>query len=129
MDKEQAIHSFWSSFGIPAYDENTVIDPVTGGKPDLPYLTYDVVIGDIGDECYANATLWYRSSSWAGITEKAHEIERFFGFGERSIPFDNGYIRIWKGRPFYQRTKDLDDLAIRAISLNVVSEFITTNWL
>lgn len=126
MDKEQAYHKFWSSFGIPAYDENTVINPNTGGLPEPPYLTYDVIIGGIGDECYSNVTLWYRGSSWAGVTEKAHEIERFFGFGERTIDFDNGKTRIWLGSPKYQRGKESEDPTIRMIEMNIITENIQT---
>ena len=37
MDKAQALHSFWSGFGLTAYDENTVPD---GAQ--LPYITYEV---------------------------------------------------------------------------------------
>ena len=36
MDKQQAIHGFWSSFGITAYDENSVPDDA-----ELPYITYN----------------------------------------------------------------------------------------
>lgn len=126
MDKEQAYHKFWSSFGIPAYDENTVIDPNTGRLPEPPYLTYDIVIGDIDTNCYSNIILWYRGSSWAAITEKAHEIERFFAFGERTIEFDKGVTRIWLGSPKYQRAKETEDATIRTIIINVVTENLQT---
>ena len=39
MNKEQAIHFFWSQFGLPAYDENSVPDDAQ-----MPYITYNVVI-------------------------------------------------------------------------------------
>jgi hypothetical protein len=37
MDKEQAIQNFWSQFGIPAYDENSVPDDLR-----YPFITYSV---------------------------------------------------------------------------------------
>ena len=38
MDKSQAVHDFWSSFGLTAYDENAVPD-----NAQMPYITYSVV--------------------------------------------------------------------------------------
>ena len=37
MTAEQTLHSFWSSFGLTAYDENSVPDDAV-----LPYITYSV---------------------------------------------------------------------------------------
>lgn len=127
MIKEAAIHNFWSSFGLAAFDENTVIDPVTGKKPSMPYITYDIVTGNLGQECYMNASIWYRSSSWTSITEKKNEIERRFGYGEIIEEIDGGYVRLWKGSPFSQRGNDPEDAGVRVINLNLVAEFCTEN--
>ena len=43
MDKGQAIHNFWSQFGLPAYEENTV--PATAGNQ---YITYSVQTDSLG---------------------------------------------------------------------------------
>ena len=37
MDSAQTLQAFWSSFGLKAYDENTVSETAA-----LPYLTYNV---------------------------------------------------------------------------------------
>ena len=37
MDKYQAIHNFWSSFTLKAYDENTVPDANLSNEPRLAY--------------------------------------------------------------------------------------------
>lgn len=37
MTAEQVVHSFWSSFGLTAYDENSVPD-----NAQLPYITYNL---------------------------------------------------------------------------------------
>lgn len=127
MIKEVAIHQFWSSFGLPAYDENTVIDPTTGKKPKEPYITYDIVTGNLGQQCYMNAALWYRSTSWTAITEKKNEIERRFGYGEIIEEIDGGYVRLWKGSPFAQRGNDPEDAGVRVYNISYVAEFCTAD--
>lgn len=120
MDKEQALHKFWSSFGLTAYDENTVPDnaiTANNGK----YLTYAVITGDIVHSpfpLYAN--LWYKSSSWAEITHKKKEIEEKIGVGGVVVPFDGGHWWICKGTPFSQRLPDDDD-TIRRIYINIMA--------
>lgn len=124
MDSMQALHVFWSSFGLKAYDENTVPDNAmtgNGGK----YLTYSVSTGYFDDLVTLSASLWYKSTSWAEITQKAAEIGETIGYGGKLIPFDGGHIWIQRGTPFSQRMADEDD-TIRRIYLNIESEFLTT---
>ena len=62
MDKEQALHSFWSSFGLTAYDEGTVPDDamtVNNGK----YITYNVSTAALDEPVPISGDLWYRSMS------------------------------------------------------------------
>lgn len=120
MNKEQVIHAFWSSFDIPAYDENSV---PAGEKP--PYITYDVVTGNFGTECAMSASIYYRSSSWAGVTEKLHEIERRITRGGIYLPCEGGSIWIKMASPFAQRLGDANDDMIRRIFINISAEFIT----
>ena len=72
MTKEQALTKFWESFGLTAYDENSV--PSGENKPTYPYITYNVVTGSFGSNLALTASLWYKSSSWEAITNKADEI-------------------------------------------------------
>lgn len=122
MDKFQTVHSFWSSFGLNAYDENTV--PAGDDLPELPYITYDVVIGDFGDFTAMSASLWYYGTSWSQITAKLSEIEARLGRGGVVLPTDNGAIWITKGSPFAQRMSDENDM-IRRIFMNISAEYIT----
>lgn len=119
MNKEQAIHSFWSGFGIPAYDENTVPKDA-----ELPYITYDVAVGSIGTPVMLHASIWYRSTSWAAITLKAHEIAEAIGYGFITLPTDDGYIYVTKGTPFAQRMSDPVDENIRRIYINLSVEYL-----
>lgn len=125
MDKEQALHQFWSSFGLTAYDENTVPeDALTTNKG--KYLTYNVATAALDEPTPIYANLWYKSSSWAEITRKAEEIAHEIGLGGSIVSFDGGKIWICRGVPFTQRMPDDDD-TIRRIYINVMAEFLTAD--
>ena len=125
MDKEQALHQFWSSFGLTAYDENTVPDnalTTNGGK----YLTYNVATASLDEPTPLYAHLWYKSSSWAEITVKANQMAEAIGRGGAIVHFDGGYIWICRGAPFSQRMPDEDD-TIRRIYINVMAEYLSAD--
>ena len=72
-DKFEAIHSFWASFGIPAYDENTV--PTGDDRPAYPYITYSAAVSEFWDGPVAlSGSLWYYGSSWAAVTAKLEDL-------------------------------------------------------
>ena len=71
MDKQQAYYNFWSSFSIPAYDENSVPDGAA-----FPYITYQVMVDEIDAPVFPVASIWYRSDSWTAIDAKVNEISR-----------------------------------------------------
>lgn len=121
-DKEQAIQSFWSSFGLTAYDSSTI--PTGDNAPEPPYITYDVITDSIGTPVLLTGSLWYRSNSWADITHKKDEIAADIGYGHKIISIDGGYLYITKGTPFAQRMADEDD-SIRRIVINLMVEFLT----
>lgn len=121
MNKEQAIQKLWSSFGIPAYDEQTVPDDAK-----MPYITYQVATDSIDRVVNLSASIWYRSSSWKDVSNKCDEIARYLaGQGFAKIELDNGYVWFVKGTPFAQRMSDPEDDMIRRIYLNVQAEFLT----
>lgn len=118
-DKAQAIHTFWSSFGLTAYDENSVPDGAA-----LPYITYSVKTGAIGNMVNLTGSLWYRSTSWATISKKADAIAAAIGYGFKLYELDSGFLFITKGTPFSQRGSD-EDPSIRRIYINLNAEFLT----
>ncbi len=120
MNKVQAIHSFWSGFDIPAYDETTVPDNAV-----MPYITYSVSTDNIGNYVLLNASLWYRSTSWAAITQKAEQIAKSIGYGHKPIQLDNGCLYLTLGNPFSRRMEEPDDRQVRRIVLSVSAEFMT----
>lgn len=122
MDKFQALQSFWSSFGLAAYDENTV--PTGDRKPPYPYITYSAAVSSLGKPVALSGSLWYYGSSWSAITAKLLEIEAEIGRGGVTLAIDDGALWIRKGSPFAQRMSDPDDM-IRRIYINIEAEFLT----
>ena len=123
MDKAQAIHNFWSSFGLTAIDESSAYDETL----ELPsnYITYEVQTSNFGDSVAMTASLWYQSTSWSAISQKADQIARYIGWGGKILPIDNGYIWIKLGTPFAQRMNDTQDDTIRRIYLNILVDFLS----
>lgn len=118
MNKIQAYNQFWNSFGLKAYDENSV--PI---NTEFPYITYDLVIGEFNDTVASNVSLWYRSTSWKDIQEKEMEIADYITRGGRMVKYDNGAFWIRKGSPWAQRMTGDDD-SVRRIVLNIVTEYL-----
>lgn len=125
MDKSQAIHNFWSGFGLDAHDENTV--PTGEDTPVTPYITYNVITDSFDNMVYLHASLWYRSTSWAAITKKSQQISDYIGDGGVAIKIDGGYLWIMRGSPFAQRMSDPGDDTMRRIYMNINAEFLTEN--
>ena len=119
MTKEQAIQQFWSSFGVPAYDENTVPDGA-----ELPYITYEVATDAINYTVITNASIWGWGKSWQETTDLLNLVSAEIGLGGTTRKYDGGLMWIKKGTPFARRTPDSDD-SIRHISMNIETDFIS----
>ena len=122
MTKAAAIYQFWSSFGLTAYEENTV--PTDA---DFPYITYQLVTDSFDREIPLTASIWYRSESWAGINAKTEEISQKISRGGKVIPCDGGAIWLKRGQPFAQSMGDESDDLIKRKYLNITAEFMTAD--
>ena len=130
MTKAAEIYQFWNSFGIKAYEENTVIDADEEGnpvEPTFPYITYQLVTDSFDREVAATASLWYRGESWTAINAKTEEIAQHIGLGGKIIKCDGGRIWIKRGQPFAQNMGDENDGLIKRKYLNLTFEFFTAN--
>ena len=124
MDKAQAIHSFWNSFGVPAYDENSAYDSQM--EIEFPYITYSVSTDSLGFPVVMTADVWYKSYSWKEISEKTEQIAKYIETEMRPIPLDVGYLYITKGTPFAQRmTEETGVDNVRRMFLIINAEFLT----
>lgn len=118
-DKWNAINSFWNSFGIPAYDENTVPD-----NAEMPYITYQAATGNFEKSITLVASIWYRQTKWSDISKKADEIAQYIGYSFRAIKLNDGYLVLMQGDPFAQRMQDEDD-SVRHMYIMLNAEFCT----
>ena len=122
MTKAAAIYQFWSSFGLTAYEENTVPTDAV-----CPYITYQLVTDSFDREVVSSASVWYKSPSWKDINAKTEEISAYIGMGGKTIPCDGGKIWLKRGQPFAQNMGDESDDLIRRKYINVSLEFFTVN--
>ena len=122
MTKAAAIYQFWNSFGLTAYEENTV-----PGDAAFPYITYQLVTDGFDREIPLTASIWYRSESWAGINAKAEEISQKISRGGKIISCDDGAIWLKRGQPFAQNMGDESDNLIKRKYLNITAEFMTAD--
>lgn len=120
MNKAAAIYQFWSSFGLTAYEENTVSEDAV-----FPYLTYQLVTDSFDREIAATASLWYRGESWTAINAKTEEISKKIGASGKKIAVDGGGIWIKRGQPFAQNMGDESDDLIKRKYINISIVFIT----
>ena len=122
MTKAAAIYKFWNSFGLTAYEENSVPDEAA-----FPYITYQLVTDSFDREIPLTASLWYRSESWAAINAKTDEISQKISRGGKIIACDGGAIWLKRGQPFSQNMRDESDDLIKRKYLNITAEFMTAD--
>ena len=120
MTKAAAIYQFWNSFGLTAYEENTVPDDAA-----FPYITYQLVTDSFDYEIPLTASIWYRSESWTAINAKAEEVSQKISRGGKIIPCDGGAIWLKRGQPFAQSMGDESDNLIKRKYINITAEFFT----
>lgn len=119
MDAVHALQSFWSGFGIPAYNENTVPTNAT-----LPRITYEVQEGYFGQTFSLSASIWYRSHSWEEINAKLNEIANAITRGGRFILIDDGALLIRRDPNWATPMTDPDDTAIIRYRLAYELEYL-----
>ena len=119
MDKLQAYHSFWSGFGLKAYDETSVPDDAV-----MPYITYEVAQDSFNYSLALTASIWYRSSSWIESVDKLEQITDSISRGGKLISYDGGAFWVKRANPWAQRLADESDDSVRRTILNVEIEFI-----
>ena len=122
MTKAAAIYQFWNSFGLTAYEENTVPEYAA-----FPYITYQLVTDSFDYEIPLTASIWYRSESWTDINAKTEEVSQKISRGGKTIPCDGGAIWLKRGKPFAQSMGDESDNLIKRKYLNITAEFMTAD--
>ena len=124
MDRWETQYSFWASFGVPAYEENSVPD---ADEITFPYITYQGVSGGFNADVPVSASIWTRSPSWLSADTLADVIEAKLGGrngGGYVQRHDGGGIWITAENNFAQNMGDPEDDLIKRKLLSVVLRFI-----
>lgn len=121
----QVQDAYWNSFGLPAFDDQTKFDP--DGGAGYPHITYESFSGVLDQQTSLSINLWYRSSSWREIKQKAEQIRRGLASGV-TLYFDSGYLwlKVPESGPFAQPfdTGSTDSL-VKRILITVEAEALT----
>lgn len=119
MNKYQALYEFYNSFGIPAYEENSVPE-----NAELPYITYEIMTADLDmDNVAISCQIYFKSNSLMkvnAITEKLYNALS----GGKKLKCDAGYIVLYRGRPFAQN-RPSGDKTVKAKYINISADYIT----
>ena len=119
MDKWEAQYAFWSQFGIPAYEENSV--PTGDDRPSYPYLTYQAVDAPFNEDVPTTASIWTKDYSWAEADGLANAVMTALKNG--------GYVQFYTGGMVWytidqiQAMGDTEDDTIKRKVLNMTAHF------
>lgn len=128
MNKFQAQHLYWNSFGLMAFNELTVPDVVPDGKGgtkplETPFITYEPVTGRLDGTVIQNARVYDRGKSWSRIMQIVTNIERH---ADKQINIDGGAMKVRVPLTnFAQPLDDPTDDQLRTMVLQVEVEFLT----
>jgi hypothetical protein len=127
MTKAQALYAFFSSFGVDAYEENSVYS--LESPPSFPYITYQCKTDSFGDyDASITFSTWHRSASWAASNALISTISAAIGRGGKIINgVDNGYLLILRGSPFSQAMGDPSDDMVKRQYCNLKVRFYTND--
>lgn len=111
----KALKAFYSSFGLPAYTEDSVPDDVK-----LPYITYTSVQSDVFSNATHQCRVWYEGTGYASVSAKADEIIAAIGQGVK-LKAGRGFVCIYPGSPLAQMQPADDKTRIVYINLELRS--------
>lgn len=118
LNKWTAQKVYWSSFGMPAYQELTVPDDAK-----MPYITYQTANGQLGGVVNVSASVYYKGTSWAAIMQEVSQMEKFI---DRQVLIEGGIMKVRKPLSnFAQPMSEAGDTKIRRILLTVEIEFLS----
>ena len=119
MNKYEALNKFYNSFGIPAYEENSVPE-----KKPMPYITYELITSSIESESIAMSfKIYYRSESLIEIDSITEKISKVLTGGV-NLKCDEGYITLHRGEPFALNIGS-GEKSVKAKYINVTANYIT----
>ena len=125
MDKWQAQHKLWSSFGYPAYDASSVPDgDDEDNRPSFPYITYQGIDGVFDSDTPSSISIWTRSYSWIQANTISNPVLQALKNGGITVKYDEGIIWVTLGDPASQNMGDPNDDLIRRKVISILIHFL-----
>lgn len=121
MTVREALFRFWSSFSVPAFEENSV--PSGEDFPGFPYITFPMVKSNFGDDSHIFVSVWTHSSSWEQAVSISDQVEEALKEGGICLGYDGGMVWVSSGSPFSRGTGDPNDDQVKRMLLDVVLHF------
>lgn len=121
MTVREALFQFWSSFSVPAFEENSV--PSGGDFPGFPYITFPMVESSFGDDSHIFVSVWTRSPSWESAIIITDAIKDRLKDGGIYVHYDGGAVCITMGTPFSRGMGDPNDSEVKRMLLDVTLHF------
>ena len=124
MNRREALHNFWSSFGVEAYEQNQVpMDSKGEPQVSFPYITYESKVAGWDEPLTLSVTIWDDTGNRRRLDRISRTIEDFIR-PELNVSYDRGMYRIWIGNtPFSQDDGDPDPKILKTI-LTINIEFM-----
>lgn len=101
----KALKTYFSSFGLPAYQQDSVPDDV-----DLPYITYPLKEPEWNQQTTFYVIVWYRSTGYQDLLTTVDAILADIGEG-RIINLEGGYLVLYPDSTLVQEYNDEDGKA------------------
>lgn len=123
MTKTEALHSFFSSFGLPAFPSGEVVEDndEKNKKASMPYLTYTKGVAS-SYECTVH--LYYYTESELVPDKKAEEIcERLRNGGEH-VNYDGGTAWVTTSSPEWFSSPDDTDRNYKHRIINLSIDYL-----
>ena len=114
-----ALYTFFSSFGIPAFVEETIPDDVSA-----PYITYELAEPDWRGSSALHARVWYKDRSFVAVAQKVDEIRNALGEGV-SIPTESGVVYLYADDNWAQFMPMAGDPKLKCAYLSFVLQAYT----
>ena len=108
----KALKTYFSSFGIPAYAQQSIPDDVP-----LPYITYPLKEPAWNEKTTMFAIVRYKATGYAALLEKVDQILADIGEG-RQIELDNGYLFLYPEPTVVQEYSEPEN-GIKGIYINL----------
>ena len=119
MNKYEALHKFYGSFGIPAYEEHSV-----PGDATFPYISYESVTSVLSEQNIAlTCKLNFKTTSFLKINALTEKISAALRGGKKLV-CDEGYIVLYNGTPFAQNVPSGDN-GVKTKYINITADYIT----